>query len=457
MKPGRLPGVLIAVIAFFALAYLALSLAWPVVHDLVDPALRGLPGFRPGPGALPAIYRRQPAGHLSCFSAPSTGRPAACAAVDPPARSGGAGVYRRGERGGAAPARPGSRHLRRRQLRRGLPRDRQDQYAAAARIFVRAQPLALSIALVSRAARTAFGAPAASRRRCSAACWLGLVFNIKPPLLVCWLPLLAYAATIPRRADGGRRALLLPAALFAAGRCCRCCWCWAGSTGWRRFSRFSRWRATITRSTPGSTVSGTSSKAAPAEFAVRYQLRPVILFCLPLVFLAGLGLLAASRPETGALWPNARPWRRSRRPPSSTCRSAANFGPTTRSRFSTRWRSAPVFAFGREARGLFSESGWRAAVLAVVALTCVPWAPSPKMPPTGGTPKSTKTTSARSRRWSVTSASKPPRTRRWASSTPPPAPCTRSTPRGGRSTGVSSTTSTSTTTPRIPTSLACAA
>ncbi len=329
MKPGRLPGVLIAVIAFFALAYLALSLAWPVVHDLRILLYEGYLVFDQGRVPYRDLFDVNPPGTFLLFGAihRATGgaqpwiRLLDLAVLAGIAGASVAALRRHGPGAGIFAAASFAAAY----LATGKINTLQREYLCVL-------PLALSIALV-------FGLPerppGAGRQLAALLCGLlaGLVFNIKPPLLVCWLPLLAYAATILRRADGGRRALLLPAALFAAGALLPLLlvlgWLYRLEALGAFFEMARNYYPLYTRIDGFGNV----QQGGAGELAVRYLVRPVILLRQPLVFLAGLGLLAASRLGDRRLWPNARPWRRSRRPPSSTCRSAANSGPTTRSRF----------------------------------------------------------------------------------------------------------------------------
>ena len=197
----------IAATAFFALASWGLSLSWPVIHDLPILLYEGFLVAEAGLVPYRDFFEFNPPGTVLLFSwlhqATGGAQPAirlvdflVLAAIVAATCS---ALSRFGARAGIfAGASFTAAYLATGPLN-NLQRE-----------FLCVLPLALSIALVFRAA-------AGGKEWLVCGLSAGLVFTVKPPLAICWLPLLVHAVRRARGGGGGWSSYLRPPAFFAGG------------------------------------------------------------------------------------------------------------------------------------------------------------------------------------------------------------------------------------------------
>jgi hypothetical protein len=203
----RLIRGVVAATAFFALAYLGLSLSWPVIHDLPILLYEGFLVADAGLFPYRDFFDFNPPGTVLLFSwlhRATGGAQPAIRLADLLVLAAIVGVTLRAlSRFGARAGLFAGASFAAAYLATGPGNSLQREYLCVL-------PLAVSIALVFR--------PAAGARE-----WLlsglmaGLVVTVKPPLAICWLPLLFHAARRGLRSGGGWRPILAAPALFAAG------------------------------------------------------------------------------------------------------------------------------------------------------------------------------------------------------------------------------------------------
>lgn len=201
----RATGVLVAATVLFALAYLGLSLAWPVIHDLRILLYEGFLLAEHGIFPYRDFFDVNSPGALLLFSGLhriTGGAQPAIKLVELLVLAGiAAATYSALSRFGARAGVLAGAVFAAAYLATGPTNLLQREYLCVL-------PLALSIALVFRGGRR----------------WLffcgmlaGLVGTIKPPLVICWLPLLFHAAFLTPGADRGWKALAKALASFAFG------------------------------------------------------------------------------------------------------------------------------------------------------------------------------------------------------------------------------------------------